>query len=154
MIWGKVYLAGPITGLSYGVAVNWRTDARDWLKKQGIEGFSPMRWKHYLEQESDIAAAGYDEFPLSSARGIVTRDRFDTMRMDLVLVNLLGATKVSIGTCMELGWADAARVPTVLVMEKSGNPHDHAMVNQVAGFRVEQLEHGLEIVKAVLVPEG
>jgi nucleoside 2-deoxyribosyltransferase len=68
----------------------------------------------------------------------------------VLLVNLLGALKVSIGTCMELGWADAARVPIIAVMEQSGNPHDHAMVNEVVGFRVEKVEHGLEIARAIL----
>lgn len=117
---GRVYLAGPIAGLSYGDATDWRSQAEEWLKRHDIVGFSPMRWKRYLAREIDLKASGYDEFPLSSARGITTRDRFDTMRVDAMIVNVLGAEKVSIGTCIELGWADAARVPIILAIEKEG----------------------------------
>jgi hypothetical protein len=36
----------------------------------------------------------------------MTRDRFDATRCDVLLVNLLGAERVSIGTMMEVAWAD------------------------------------------------
>lgn len=153
MSYGRVYLAGPITGLSFGDATDWRDGAVKWLTDVNIEALSPMRWKRYLEKERDLKAEGYAQFPLSSPKGITTRDRFDSMRVDVLLVNLLGAAKVSIGTCMELGWADAARVPIIAVIESAGNPHDHAMVNEVVGFRVPTLEAGLQIARAILTPE-
>ena len=39
-------------------------------------------------------------------KGIVTRDRWDVAKADVVLMNLVGATQVSIGTMVELGWAE------------------------------------------------
>ena len=118
----------------------------------GVTGLSPMRAKKYLGKETSLKDS-YASHPLSTPKGIVTRDRWDATRADIVLVNVLGATRVSIGTMMELGWADAYRVPIVLVMESSGNPHDHGMVREVAGFVVPTLDEALAIVKALLPPE-
>src|SRR5688572_21568512 len=112
-----VYLAGPITGLSFDGATDWRGHAQGVLLDRGIRGVSPMRAKEYLKSEKSLKAAGYSQpdMPLSSAKGITTRDRWDCTNADVVLVNLVGAERVSIGTMMELAWADSARVPIVLV---------------------------------------
>jgi nucleoside 2-deoxyribosyltransferase len=72
------------------------------------------------------------------------------MNCSLVFINLLGTKKVSIGTVMEIAWADANRIPIVLVMEKEGNLHDHAMINECVGFRVSTIREGIEIAKAIL----
>lgn len=146
----RVYLAGPITGLDYKGATDWRDFVRDELVKYGIESLSPMRSKEYLLQEK-IIASGYDNLNvLSKAKGIVTRDRNDVMTSDLILFNLLEAKKVSIGTVIEYGWADAFRKPIVTVIEKEGNIHEHAMLNEMTGFRVETLEAGILVARALL----
>jgi len=41
----------------------------------------------------------------SGARIIVEKDALDIKRCDIVVVNLLGATKVSLGTVAEIGMA-------------------------------------------------
>jgi nucleoside 2-deoxyribosyltransferase len=143
-----VYLAGPITGLSWGNATDWRDHARTSLAKNGINGLSPLRAKDYLAKE-DAIAVQYDNYVMSTGKGITTRDRWDCLRCDALLVNLIGAKKVSIGTMMELGWASAAHKPIILCMEDEGNPHDHAMVREVCGFVVNTLDHGIEVVKAM-----
>lgn len=143
-----VYLAGPITGLSYGEATDWRSYAIQSLAKENIKGLSPLRCKEYLMLEKKIAQK-YDSFVLSTGKGITTRDRWDCLRCDVLLVNLLGAEKVSIGTMMELGWASSNNKPIVLCIEDQGNIHDHAMVREVCGFAVNSLDHGLEIVKTL-----
>lgn len=150
-----MYLAGPITGLSYKGAVDWREYARNELDKFGINAFSPMRGKIYLEKFKDLsgAADAYSARPLSTEKGITTRDRFDATRVDVVLANLLGANRVSIGTMIEFGWADAHRRPIVAVMEP-GNIHDHAMVREMAGFIVPNLDEALLVTRAILLPNG
>jgi nucleoside 2-deoxyribosyltransferase len=150
----KVYLAGPIAGLNYEGATEWRDIARQQLYDCGIQGVSPMRGKEYLRDVRNFDSAGnYGNFScMSSARGITTRDRYDATHCDVMLVNLLGANKVSIGTVMELGWADANRIPIVCVMEE-GNIHDHGMINEVIGFKVETLEEALHIVKIILAKQ-
>ncbi len=146
-----VYLAGPITGLSFDGCTDWREFAIKDLDTVGITGLSPMRAKDYLKNETFVGDE-YQNTVLASSRGIITRDRWDTNRCDLILVNFLGAPRVSIGTVMELAWADACRTPSIVVMEPEGNLHEHSMLREVTGFRVETLEEGLEIAKAILLP--
>lgn len=144
-----VYLCGPITGLDYNAATDWRNKFKNNLV-EGIKTLSPMRGKDYLLKEKYLAALGYNETVMSTARGITTRDRFDTIRADMIVANFLGAKKASIGSMIELGWADANRVPVIVIMEKEGNVHDHAMVNEIAGFRVETVEEAAHIVNIAL----
>lgn len=144
-----VYLAGPITGLSYGGANEWRDAFAEQLEARGVRGLSPMRGKSYLDHEERIWDS-YEDSLLSSQKSIVTRDRNDATTCDLLVVNLLGATRVSIGTMVELGWADAHRVPIVVVMEESGNPHDHAFVRELAGWRVTNLQDALTVALSVV----
>jgi len=143
-----VYLAGPISGLDYNGCNDWREHAKSQLKEWGIAGVSPMRGKEYLSLEKNISDE-YDSV-LSCQKGITTRDRFDSTSCDIMLVNLLGAKKVSIGTMIEYGWADSARRPIISVIEKEGNPHDHSMVRELTGFRVESLDEGLYVARAIL----
>ena len=148
-----VYLAGPISGCSYKGCVDWRKAAIEELAMYGIHGVSPMRGKEYLSHLSNISPDGTDYAHLgvlSLPRGVITRDRFDTMRSSVVLMNLLGAERVSIGTMMELAWADAARIPVVCAMEATGNVHEHMMVNEAIGYKVPTLDEALHIVKAML----
>jgi nucleoside 2-deoxyribosyltransferase len=153
----SVYLAGPITGLTYDDGQDWRADAKAELADVGIDAFSPLRAKAHLRALGVLDNAGTPDSryiglnALSEPQGITTRDRFDCMGRDLVLVNFLGAKQVSIGTCIELGWADAARRPIVIAMEED-NIHRHAMVNSVSGFIVPTLEDALIVCKAVLLP--
>lgn len=144
----KVYLAGPISGLSYAGSVDWRQQAIDELSPD-IIGLSPMRRKQYLASETTIGDS-HENHVLSCSRGITTRDQFDCTRSDAVLVNLLGSQRVSIGTVMEIAWADANRIPVILVMEETGNIHDHAMIRECIGFRVSTLEQGIGVAKALL----
>lgn len=147
-----VYLAGPISGLGYGAAVDWREDAIAELAAAGIKGLSPMRAKEYLSGETDLdknCKLYGDINVLSSPRGIMARDRFDATRCDVLLVNLAGAAKPSLGTIMEIAWADLKRTPIVAVME-AGNVHEHAMIDQAIDYRVDTLAEALAIVKAIL----
>lgn len=147
-----VYLAGPISGLSYDESCNWRQQVIDRLP-DGIGGLSPMRAKSYLSTESSIGDQ-YPDWPLSTQRGIYARDIFDCHRADVVLVNLLGAEKVSIGTVMEIAWAANNNVPVVLVMEKEGNIHDHAMIREACPFRTDDLNEAIDLVSAILLPQS
>lgn len=148
----SVYLAGPISGLNYIGATTWRDVAVKQLAKHSIEGLSPMRAKDYLSgiEDLDKNCLEYGAINvMSSPKGITTRDRWDTQRCDIVLANFLKAERISIGTLLELGWADSVRTPIIAVMEK-GNVHEHAMVDQIISFKVETLEEALNIAVAAL----
>ena len=148
----RVYLAGPITGLSYGECVDWREWAILELEKSGIVGVSPMRAKDFLANDKPISALGQydgDQLGLGTIPSIVTRDRWDVMRSDLILMNLFAAKSVSIGTMVELGWADAFRKPVVLVMEPN-SVHAHVFVTGLTGFKATTLHGGITLVRAIL----
>lgn len=146
-----VYAGGPITGLRAEDAIDWREDSKEYLAEHGIRILSPLRGKGYLLLEKTTIKDSYEDKILSKEKAITTRDRFDVMRCDAVLMNFVGADKVSKGSIMELGWADAWRKPIVLAME-SGNVHDHAMVRAVSGYIVPTLEEALEVIISILSP--
>lgn len=147
----KVYLAGPITGLDFHGAADWRDYAIQQLKP--IAGMSPMRGKEFLKGIGPLTATAeeYGQINvMASPRGIMTRDRYDCTTCDVLLVNFLGAQKVSIGTVMEIAWADANRIPVVCVME-AGNIHEHAMVNEAIGYRVDSLDEAVRLIRILLL---
>lgn len=149
-----VYLAGPITGLTYDDGQDWRVYASAHLRKSGISGLSPLRGKEYLRALNAPISGTGEEYAhmgvLSTPRGVMTRDRYDATRCDVLLVNLLGAKKVSIGTVMEIAWADLKRIPIVVAMEPEGNPHEHMMISEAIGYRVPSLDDALHVVRAIL----
>lgn len=146
-----VYLAGPITGCSYLGCTDWRQAVKAELGDVGIAGISPMRGKTYLLNETNIGDS-YEETLLSSQRAIVCRDFFDVQRADVLLVNFLGAERVSIGTCMEIAWAYQTCKPVVLVMPRNDLHHDHAFIREMCQFRVDSLDEGVHIIKSILLP--
>lgn len=149
-----VYLAGPITGLNYAGCTEWREEVSSQLGLAGIKAFSPLRAKAYLASLAVLSGHGAEYAHMgvmSQARAVMTRDRFDATRCDVLFVNLLGATQPSIGTVMEIAWADLKRIPIVCAIEASGNPHEHMMVNEAIGFRVPTLEEAIHVTKAILL---
>jgi nucleoside 2-deoxyribosyltransferase len=146
-----VYAAGPIRGLSYDAATQWRTMVAERLAPFGIRVFSPMRAKGFLAGAKQLGSAPH-EHPITSPKGDVTRDFFDLRRADLVLVNLAGAAKISIGTLLEIGAAHVLNKPIVLAMEP-GNVHEHRIIREIAGFVVPTLDEAIDITKAVLLPD-
>lgn len=149
----SVYLAGPISGLTFLEAVDWRDYAKAELSKSGITGLSPMRFKDYLSDLESISHKCDVEAALnvlSTPEGILSRDHFDANRCDVLLVNFLGARDRSLGTAMEVAWAFHKKTPIVVVMEQTGNPNDHAMINAATNFRVETLDDGLAVIRAIL----
>ena len=144
-----VYLAGPISGLIYAEATEWLDKAKTIFAEYDIHAKSPMRDKSHLAKETILTPHGYEVKPMSSQKGIITRDRNDVRTSDIVLMNLLNTTSVSIGSMVEIGWADAYRIPIVTVLNTS-NPHDHAFIHGLSGFVVPTMEEAIEIVISLL----
>jgi len=143
----KVYLAGPMYKLSYDEATAWREEV--WQKLGGkVKCLSPLRGKAFLKEERELRGS-YEKYPLSTDKGINFRDHWDVQRCDLVLANLAGATRVSIGTAMEVAWAHAYGKPVVLVMEE-GSVHDHPMIRECSPFIVHSLDEAIKIIKTIL----
>jgi nucleoside 2-deoxyribosyltransferase len=146
----RVYLAGPITSCSYGGATDWRNDFIAKVKSitNNVKCLSPMRGKHYLQDCKDISATNVEGI-LSGGPAILTRDHSDVINSDIIIVNLLGATKVSIGTMFEVAWAYHEHIPVVLIIEDGvNNVHSHSMMFAMCGYKVNNLNDAVTIVRA------
>jgi nucleoside 2-deoxyribosyltransferase len=148
-----VYLAGPITGLTFDGAQDWRSEASKALDSDKIETLTPLRGKAHLRKDgvlhNGVKPYSQPENPITSSKGITRRDMNDTTRSSAVLANLSKTDKVSIGTVMELAWAYKEQIPLVVVMEKE-NVHQHAMVLECATYIVPTLAEGIGLVKFLL----
>ena len=151
-----VYLAGAIADMSYEGATDWRIAATIALRERGIETLNPMRAKTALgEQNEGRISSNFHDYEKNgaffTAKGIMTRDSTDVRRCDALLVNLLGTTKVSAGTVMELGWGFILPRPSVVAIEAEGNPHDnHPMIHEAMPFRVTTLDEAINAVAILL----
>lgn len=151
----SVYLAGPISGLSYDEAVAWRERTRLALAMHGIEAYSPMRCKSALAKLDDISSHGRDYAhlsPLAHPRAIMTRDHYDATHCDVMLVNFRGAKEVSVGTVMEIAWAHTRQIPIVAAIDADGNVHDHMMVTEAIDFCCLTLDEAIAVVVGILQP--
>lgn len=150
-----VYLAGAIAGLTGAKAIDWRAQAEDaFWDHYSIEVRDPMRAKKSWKSSDKISTDFHDYVNRGifyTSKAIMTRDFNDVKQSDALLVNLLGCTKPSLGTIMELAWAFAFQKPAVVCIEESGNPHDnHPMIHEAMGFRVTTLEEGIRAVAVIL----
>ena len=149
-----VYLAGGIAGLSGRHVTAWRIDAAFALERHEIETLDPMRAKHKLSGQKQISTNFHDyahNGAFFTSKGIMARDHNDVRRCDALLVNLLGLTKPSLGTIMELAWAYDMQKPVVVAIEREGNPHDnHPMIHEAMPFRVETLDEAIDAVAVIL----
>jgi nucleoside 2-deoxyribosyltransferase len=148
----KVYLAGPISGLTFEQAVDWREGVQKIFEtiSPEIQAFSPLRKKNFLKDKG-VLTQSYDCHPLATDRGINTRDHYDCSTSDLILCNLLGATTVSIGTVMEIAWAFAYRKPLIVAMEDENNLHEHPMIREAISYRVNNLPDALVLTRSILL---
>ena len=146
-----VYLSGPISDMTYKSASDWREALTGIFTHNGLRVLDPMRGKSFLSNQKSIKREVYEAMarPDLSDKALVNRDHADVANADIVLVNLLPATKVSIGTMFELAWAMHQRKIVVILMQE-GNPHDHPFVRE-SGVIFERMD---EAVQYVLSSQG
>ena len=157
MVTKAVYLAGPISGLKYEEAYGWRDMVGHELSTYGIKCLSPLRSAIHLRNHKGLLT-DCEIVPglecvveaMSTPTGVVTRDKFDCVNCGVVILNLLGSKRVSIGSMVEVGWANASNIPIVLIMEKTGNCHEHAFVTECCQFRTTSINDATKVVRAIL----
>jgi hypothetical protein len=125
----KVYLAGAITGLNYDESEDWRKQAKQLLDTVGIAGFSPLRQKEYLRNQGELEGS-YDFKPLSTARGIMTRDFNDVQTSDAWMMHK----------------------PTVVWAEEENIHLVHPMFRETVSYRVDSLEDAVHTISSILLP--
>jgi Nucleoside 2-deoxyribosyltransferase len=144
-----IFLCGPISGLTILRASAWRSHVLERLGSQ-MNVIDPMRDSPDATVRSQMASTRIlTTDRLRHGKQTVTRNRFDIERCDLVLACFLGAKSISIGAVGEIFWADAMHKPVIIVREED-NPHNHDMLNEIAGWIFDDLDAALEQVKRVL----
>jgi hypothetical protein len=149
----KVYLSGPISGSLEGAIVGWRQRVVE-LLPQDVDLIDPAASPYdassaYLVPETDSEKLGR----LMHGRLVIDRNKHLIQSSDVVLANFLYAERASIGSIGELFWANAFRVPIVVVRETVGNVHDHAMLNAVASVVTHSLEDGCAAIMNMMRTE-
>ncbi len=143
-----VYLAGPISGLRQADAIEWRRLAREELEKAGqYRCIDPMRGHDSRRAEEALRADGHN-WPYGP-KAVFLRDRHDVARSQILLVNLLGATKVSLFTMMEMAWAYDQRSFVLTVMEPEGNVHEHLAVTEASSLVVSTMADAIKYLRQV-----
>ncbi len=145
-----VYLSGPISGCSLEEAQGWRSYVRQRLSPK-ISTIDPTR------DAVDVSVSSEQDFDDSAryrqwmhGKQILDRNRTDIAGCDLVLVNFLGARRISIGSVGEIFWADAFRKPVIVVRKSSHDLHDHGLINAIAIQIVSSLDDAIERINRLL----
>lgn len=150
-----VYLAGPITGLTYEEARDgWRKEFAS-LMPEHVLCNSPMRGKEFLAKRGILAADPdtYTDNPMATASGIVTRDFFDVRTSDVMVACFLEANGIaSLGTAVEFGMAYVVDTPIVMIADADCMHAKHVFLGEIAGYHVATLEEGARIVAHLLTP--
>jgi nucleoside 2-deoxyribosyltransferase len=136
-----------MSGMTVQEAQSWRNYITSNLPKE-FKILSPLRGQVPLKEDRTIESS-YCNSLFCSQRAITSRDRNDIMQSDVMILNLLGAKRVSIGSIFEAGWADMRRIPIILIMEKSGNVNDHPILREVASWIVPTLDKALKVCRSV-----
>ncbi len=144
-----VYLCGPITGQSLSEATGWRQVVAAALAGQ-VQIIDPTREALDLARRCGAAATRVLTVErLLHGKRTVARDRFDVRRSDVVLACFLGAKQASIGSIGEIFWADVMGKPVIIVREED-NPHNHDMLNEIAGWIFDNLDQAVEQVRKLI----
>lgn len=140
-----IYLAGPITGLSYEECNEWRDEVTKELNEQGFFGVkSPLRGKQFLKQETEIKNTGdpYADEVIGKFKSIVVRDFNDVKNCDVLFVNLQNAKRISKGTICEIAWAYQNQTPIIVVTDE-GNVHEDEFINQMITVKTYDLDKAI-----------
>lgn len=152
----KVYLAGPIGGLTYDGAQAWRTEISNLLNEKSdgrIRGYSPLRGKEVLREHGPLTTGSYGAYcSLATTQSIMARDYNDCHTSDLIIADLI-AEDISIGTVMEIAFAYAHRVPVIGIFDSRGNKTcNHAMIQAAVPFRAYTLNEAADMACSILLP--
>jgi nucleoside 2-deoxyribosyltransferase len=143
-----VYLGGQITGLTYDEARDWRTDAIAKLDAAGIAGICPMRAQEHLRAHG-VLAGSHEDNVTTTSHAIMQRDHYDCLECNIMIANVLGMSRISAGTTMEIAWCYHEHKPVILVMEEDG-AHAHPMIDEAITYRVDTMAEAVRLAIALL----
>ena len=146
-----VYLAGPVGGETYDHARNgWRKEFADMLSDE-IDVFSPLRGINGYEDDQVFTNENQKSI---SGNWWVLRDLNDVKMCDVVVVNFLGAKKVSVGSIAEIFYGAALGTHFIVIddWEDGTSPHIHPFIEKLAYKIVPDLESAKRTVEKLLLP--
>lgn len=120
----KIYLAGPMGGLSWEDANSWRLDLTFMLGPQ-FEILNPMRGK---TPETWAKNGPYPEYLFYSSDLVITRDLNDVEQASALVVNFPYKTPHGIGTAIEMGTAIPLRKPVIIVLHPDDLLRQHPFI--------------------------
>ena len=144
-----IYLAGPIAGCDHGEANNWRWVVNRLLAPHNILGISPLRCEPLIGERYGL---NYVDPKFGTARAIGSKNLMDVQMTDMTLAYLPRAIvelRPSLGTIIEIGWANAFRKPTIVVTDDPYH-REHPVINACAGWLLPTLDDAIEVVIGVL----
>jgi hypothetical protein len=144
-----MYLAGPIAGLTYGDANEWRQGVAD-IMPDHVHCLSPLRGKDFLSDDEEIQTSEYSFHPLTTDKGLTRRNMFDINRSRIIFINLIAAKTVSIGTMIELGALKSQTGKLIILAMEEGNIHDHPMVRELADYVVPTIGEAITIAREIV----
>ncbi len=145
-----VYLAGPMTGVRLQKAMAWRQYVKERLPSC-FKTRNPLLSEQQVEGNAKIPKE-IETGIFGKGKAFTRKDKNDVRRASLVFINFIGATEVSIGTICELAWAYLFGVPTVVVIDRK-NVHWHPFIIEMADVIVDNLDDGINAVKALLLDD-
>jgi len=149
----KVYLAHPISGLSYDEVIEYYSEISKILESVGYIVFHPMKAKDVLKGEKKFEKSGYVSNPVVKDHAIKERDKWMVKNSDILFVNFENTKDVSIGCVAELAWADDTPTVHSIVVLPKNNIHNHAFIKEMADIIFETTEEALEYLEALIKSE-
>jgi nucleoside 2-deoxyribosyltransferase len=146
-----VYLAGPIVGCTLSEASDWRTYVIDRLAKHGIVGISPLRCEPPPGGRFDH---GDGDPKHGTSKAIGTKNFMDVRKCDVTFAHIPAQPAGwdepwAVGTLIEVGAAHIIGKP-VIVVSNDPTIRKHPVVNYCAGWVLEDMDSGIEVVIGLL----
>ncbi len=170
-----IYVAGPMAGLSWQGMNDWRAEVE--RRMPDCEIRSPTRGKDWIKRIK-LHGTEYEDKPFGTTSAIVKRDHWDVKGSDLMLVNFLDPSMVSIrdilkehrmladvrlpdkildlnteqvslGTSVEYGFAHAYHTPIIAIMREK-SVHRHVFTLGITLEVVHDLNTGILLARKLL----
>lgn len=148
-----IYLAGPIEGLTYRAAAQWRHYV-EYKLDRFCDILSPLRGRD-VEDEDQIMQGSSARNVLESAASITLRDLADVRRADAVLVYIENDSP-GFGTCVEIGIALERHTPVILVIPPTHplRSHPFLQASLLGVLVVNEMREALVVIRTLLnLPE-
>ena len=145
---GRVYLAGPMATRTYGECVDWRDKMRE-LCETHIRFLSPLRGLEYFMETEELPLE-VDGDIMNRGAAIIAKCRMDVRRADAVVAYFPDENqRTSIGSMVEIGWADMLQTPVIVIRSDKEMAHDHPFVEHLAGWTVDSIEEAAAVLNVL-----